>query len=90
MASDEATPPLAVELYDIVQIDPAHDRLFGGSLLIVTKIFGWGVQGFLTVPAGGDAYYRAPWSAIAITGGRAVWLGTDQLAEGDTVENHHG
>lgn len=86
----EPASPLDVQLYEIVQIDPAYNPIFGGSLIVVTKIFGWGVQGFQTMPNKGDAYVRLPWTAFARTGGSAVWLGTDQLAEGDVPENHHG
>ena len=89
MGTDEA-PPRAVERYDIVQIDPTYDPVFGGVLLIVTQVHPWGVQGFTTVPNKGDAYFRVPHGSFAHTGGGAVWLGDDQLAEGDSVENHHG
>jgi hypothetical protein len=36
---------------DIVQIYPEHDKTFGGCLMIVTEVYGWGAEGYFDVPA---------------------------------------
>ena len=60
---------------DVVQIDPEHDpECFGGSLLIVTEVKSWGVQGYVDIPGEGQAYYRVAFDKIANTGGKAVWV----------------
>ena len=35
---------------DVVQIDPAHDPVFGGAFMVVTEPKSWGAQGY--VPMG--------------------------------------
>lgn len=59
---------------DVVQIDPDHDEVFGGSFMQVTEPKPWGAQGFVKVPGGGFAYYRCPHEAFRFIG-RAVWIG---------------
>lgn len=67
----------------IVQIAPDCETnpAFGGCLLIVTEIKGWGVQGYVQALGasrdagmGGQAYIRLKWDEIEPTGGRAVWV----------------
>lgn len=41
---------------DVVQIVPEHD--WGGSLVIVTEVKSWGVQGYVQIPMKGQAYIR--------------------------------
>lgn len=82
MPTDEAERP-KVQPFDIVQIDPAHPGIFGGSLMVVTEVRPWGVQGYVTIPNGGDAYYRCPWGTFAPTGGRAQWVSGDQTEAQD-------
>lgn len=59
---------------DVVQIDPAHDEVFGGLFMTVTEASPWGVQGYIAVPGKGVslAYYRCPYEAIEAVG-RAAW-----------------
>lgn len=57
---------------DVVQINPAHDPVFGGCFMVVTEPKGWGAQGYVTVPGKGDAYYRCPIDAL-VRIGRAEW-----------------
>lgn len=61
-----------IEVGDVVQIAPAYDEWFGGCLLLVTEVKAWGVQGFVKIPGSGDAYYRAPFTAVFRIG-RAEW-----------------
>lgn len=58
---------------DIVQINPNVER-FGGSLMVVTELKSWGVQGYVQVPGSGQAYYRCKFEDMERTWGRAVWL----------------
>lgn len=55
---DQNGVPLAIN--DVVQIDPAHDERFGACLMIVSGLkASWrGIQGYVKIPADGDAYYR--------------------------------
>ena len=57
----------------VVQIDPEHDGRFAACFLTVTELKSWGVQGFVKMPAGGEAYYRAPFEAIHYIG-QAEWV----------------
>lgn len=66
---------------DVVQIDPAHDKTFGGCFMVVTEVKGWGAQGYVQVPGGaadasrnvGLAYYRCPTAAMKRIG-RGHWV----------------
>jgi|HubBroStandDraft_3_1064219.scaffolds.fasta_scaffold04924_7 hypothetical protein len=58
---------------DVVQIDPAHDEVFGGCFLIVTEVKPWGVQGYVQVPGKGQAYYRCEYENCHLIG-RAEWI----------------
>ncbi len=62
-----------IEAGDVVQIDPAHDDKFGGCFMLVTEVKSWGVQGFVKIPAKGDAYYRCEFSHLHRIGA-AEWL----------------
>lgn len=64
-----------VEVGDVVQIDPDSDGRFGGCLLTVDELKGWGVCGFVTAPsaAGPQVYpYRAE-SGVIRRIGRAAF-----------------
>lgn len=61
-----------IEIGDVVQIDPQHDNRFGGCFMLVTEVKSWGYQGFVQIPASGQAYYRVP-SAACVRIGRAEW-----------------
>lgn len=65
---------------DVVQIDPAHDPVFAACLLVVTELKPWGVQGYVRIPGSGDAFYRAPFSAIERVGS-AIWNRKDEVEE---------
>ena len=60
---------------DVVQIDPAHDAMFGGAFLVVTELKSWGVMGYChpLAEAGGQAYYRVAFEHIAYVG-KATWV----------------
>lgn len=57
---------------DIVQIDPDHDEIFGGCLMMVTEPGSWGAQGYFNIPGKGLAYYRATWEVMEKVG-HAEW-----------------
>jgi len=59
---------------EVVQIDPAHDDVFGGCFMQVTVPKTWGAQGFVKVPGGGFAHYRCSFANME-TVGAATWIG---------------
>lgn len=66
---------------DILQIDPDHDEVFGGCLMIVTQVANWGAQGFFDVPGQGQAFYRVePEHAEKV--GRVVWFPDSEEEDG--------
>ena len=76
------TEPTAIyHVGDVVQIDPAHDPMFGAHFLVVTEVKTWGVQGYVTpltaretvTSAPSLAYYRVANEHIVLIG-RAEWL----------------
>ena len=59
---------------DVVQIDPAHDDVFGGCFMVVTEPKLWGAQGYCSTPGEkGLAYYRCPHESMELVG-RAIWV----------------
>lgn len=52
----------------IFQINPDHDEIFGGCLLIATEIKSWGVQGYFDVPGKGKAFYRCGYENMELVG----------------------
>ena len=70
--------PINLQVGDIVQIDPAHDEVFGGCFMQVTEPKSWGAQGFVVaLPTKhtkfGRAYYRCKFENMEWVG-RAVWV----------------
>ena len=44
----------------VVQLnEKTTNESFTGCFMVVTDVYGWGVQGYVTVPGSGAAYYRA-------------------------------
>ena len=70
-----------MERGDVVQIDPAHDEVFGGCLMIVTEPKAWGAQGYVKIPSQGVAYYRCPAEAMERIG-EAAWVWADESDDG--------
>lgn len=65
-----------IQVGDVVQIDPAHDPVFGACLLVVTEVKSWGVQGYVPIPkhpSSVEAYYRVPFDKIQRIG-TAEWV----------------
>lgn len=64
-----------LEVGDVVQIDPAHDAMFGGSFMVVTEVKSWGAQGYVKALKEGTflAYYRCNNEAMEYIG-RAIWV----------------
>ena len=58
---------MKAEIGDIFQIDPNHDPIFGGKLLIVTEPKNWGVQGYVDTFEG-HAYYRCSYENMELVG----------------------
>lgn len=59
---------------EIVQINPEHDEVFGGMLMVVTEANQWGAQGYVQIPGSGEAYYRCAFENMEPTNGHAEWL----------------
>jgi hypothetical protein len=65
-----------LQVNDVVQIDPDHDKNFGACFMVVTDPKPWGAQGYVQVPGtDGVAFYRCPHDAMALIG-KAEWLRT--------------
>jgi hypothetical protein len=78
MRPEQPTDPdpraaMAISIGDVVQIDPAHDEMFGAALMVVEEIKSWGLQGYVNVPGQGLAYYRVP-NGKFVRIGKAVWI----------------
>jgi hypothetical protein len=70
--------PINLQVGDIVQIDPAHDEVFGGCFMQVTEPKPWGAQGFVVaLPSertkAGRAFYRCKFEHMEFVG-KAVWV----------------
>jgi len=76
-----------VRVHDVVQIDPAHDSVFGACFLVVTEVRDWGVIGYVRVPGqgdkGGDAYYRVKFEHIG-------WIGPAEWAHPEDEDSAVG
>ena len=58
---------------DVVQIDPTHDKTFGGCFMIVTEPQTWGAKGYIPVPGGaGLSNYGCEWEHMKFIG-LALW-----------------
>lgn len=57
----------------VLQIAPEHSETFGACFLQVTEVKPWGVQGFVRVPGGGNAFVRVKWEHLEVIG-MAVWV----------------
>lgn len=68
-----------LEVGDVIQIDPAHDPIFGGCFMQVTEPKSWGAQGFVVgLPSPGmdnkgNAYYRCKFEDMEYVG-KAAWI----------------
>jgi hypothetical protein len=72
-----------VEVGDIMQLNPdpaiTGNPMFCACMFVLTELKPWGAQGYVQglgengEPAG-QAHYRARWSEMEPTGGRAVWI----------------
>ena len=63
-----------VEVSDIVQVNPSK-QMFGGCMVVVTELKGWGIQGYVqSAGVPGQQYIRLNWEDIEPTGGKAVWV----------------
>lgn len=65
----------------VLQIAPAHSEMFGSCFLQVTEVKPWGVQGFVRVPGGGNAFVRVKWEHLEVIG-MAVWV-DETTAQGE-------
>jgi hypothetical protein len=59
----------------VVQLNPetVGNEHFAACFMTITEPKPWGAQGFVRVPGGGDAYYRAKWEEMELIG-RAEWM----------------
>lgn len=72
-----------LEVGDVVQIAPEHDKVFGACFMVIAKPKSWGAQGYVDVPGveGGQAYYRCPFEGMEFIGKAAFVLGVLGEAE---------
>lgn len=65
---------------DIVQIDPDHDKMFGGKLMIVTEPKDWGAQGyFIDIATDQLAFYRVNHDHAEMCG-HVKWMIRDEIS----------
>ena len=65
---------MSIQVHDIVQVDPSRD-VFGGCMVVVTEIKGWGIQGYVqSAGVPGQQYIFLNAGKYEPTGGRAVWV----------------
>lgn len=72
----------AIAVGDIVQADPEKTE-WGPSLVVVSEIKPWGIQGYTHIPKSGAAFIRLKFGDFEPTGGKAVW---DHKREGGEDE----
>lgn len=67
---------------DVVQIDPAHDDIFGGHFMVVTEPKSFGAVGYVTPldNSGGLAYYRCSFENMEFIG-HAVWVNQSDIED---------
>ena len=62
-----------LKIGDVVQIDPEHDDVFGGSFMTVSEPKEWGAQGYVhPLEKGKVAYYRCSFEHMELIG-KSVW-----------------
>lgn len=66
-----------VKIYEIVQVTNREHRWFP-ALVVVTKIYDWGIQGYTHVPLSGDAYIRLKFEDFESTLGEAIVIPKDE------------
>lgn len=70
-----------LQIGEIVQLVPGVTRneAFAGCLMVVSEPKAFGAQGYVQAlgsrdAPGGQAYYRANWEEMELTGGMAPWV----------------
>ena len=69
-----------IRIGDIVQANPEKCE-WGPSLVVVSEIKSWGIQGYTHIPFQGDAFIRLKFADFEPTGGRAIWDHADHNDE---------
>lgn len=70
---------LAAEVGVVVQISPeGEDKMFAACLMVITEVFSWGVQGYVSCPVSRDempglAFVRKKYAELEVVG-RASWM----------------
>ena len=74
-------PQISLRAGEIVQLNPetCGNPMFAGCFMTVTEPKSWGAQGYVQAlgedgKPGGQAYYRAKWEEINLTGGFAPYV----------------
>ena len=63
-----------MKVNDVYQLSPeVGNSHFAGCFMVITEVKPWGAQGYVRVPGGGDAYYRAEHEEMEYVG-RAIWV----------------
>ncbi|MBU4609186.1 hypothetical protein IMZ29_01025 [Achromobacter sp. GG226] len=62
----------------VVQLSPTTGNpAFAACFMVITDVMPWGAMGYVRVPGGGDAYYRAKHEDMTLIG-RAEWMREDE------------
>lgn len=86
MSNRLARPTLQDGDIVILRPDTCRNPMFAGCPMTVTEPKAWGAQGYVQAlgengKPGGQAYYRAIWDEIDVTGGRNPWRVGSQVDE---------
>jgi hypothetical protein len=74
----EMTQDASIKHDDIVQVNPSKE-MFGGCMVVVTEVKGWGIQGYVqSAGVDGQQYIRLKFGEFEFTGGKAVWIVGEQ------------
>lgn len=69
-----------LKIGDIVQLSPdVGNKAFACCFMVITEPKTWGAQGYVQglgtrEKQVGQAFYRAKWEEMELTGGRAIWM----------------
>jgi len=70
----------------IFQINPEYDDVFGGCLLITTKVRNWGVEGYFDTPGNDQTFYRCKYENMDLVGS-VIWRRLDPKTSEDETEH---
>lgn len=69
-----------VKVGDIVQIDPEFGDIFGGHLVVVTEVYGWGIKGYIMyLKKRKDCFFKTFHYKDIVPCGKAKWFISEEI-----------